>query len=85
MNPNELDSLGSSPLHSLVKRDFKKSKKALDFLYMFLTESDVVINLPDRSGNTALHLTVEVTLRPVTTPPSKPPPPPEDPWDYHCS
>ena len=60
VNPNEVDHLGSAPLHCLAKRDIKKSKRALDLLYTFLTESDVLVNLPDDSKNTALHHAVKV-------------------------
>lgn len=56
---NKLDHLGYGPLHSLVKKNLKKSKK-LDLLYTFLTESDVDVNLADQDGNTALHLAVKV-------------------------
>lgn len=54
-------------MHSLAKRDFRKGKTSLgtELLYTFLTESDVDVDLPDKSGNTALHLAVEVSQFPT--------------------
>lgn len=60
VDPNSWNRLGAAPLHSLAKREFLTKSLGLDLLYTFLIESDVDIDLRDRSGNTALHFAVEV-------------------------
>lgn len=57
---NQLNSSGMGPLHSLAKREFKKGNTlGTDLLYTFLIESDVDVDLPDQSGDTALHFAVK--------------------------
>ena len=73
VDPNKLNPLGEGPLHTLAKRRDLKEGKKLDLLYTFLLGGEldegsvdsmqfINVNLPDASGNTALHLAAGVSI-----------------------
>lgn len=64
VNVNEYNHQGDTPLHSLVKKVFKKKDSQLkfDLLLALLISSDVNVNCRNQfgRGDTALHMAVEV-------------------------
>jgi len=63
-DPNIPNDFGNAPIHSLITTQQSDKKLKAKLLYAFLTEcgQEVFINLPNKEGNTALHLAVEVML-----------------------
>ena len=59
---NSYNRQGDALLHSLVKKQFAKSKRYLkrDLLTALLTYSDAKVNLRNKDNNRALHLAVQV-------------------------
>lgn len=62
VDPNKLNSLGNAPIHSLIASQHKGKKLKQDLLYSFLTHSEVEIDINklNVTGNSALHLAVQV-------------------------
>ena len=60
-----LDMNGDTPLHSYVRR---RDKEKFNCIMTFLIHSKCDVNLPNREGQTALHLACEVGLCTVVEP-----------------
>ena len=59
---NEVDEyFRGAPIHSIIRQaSTDDSRHAADCLVALLTYSNADINLPDREGNTPLHIAVKV-------------------------
>ena len=54
---NELDANGDTPVHSYVRR---RDKEKFKCLMTMLIHGDCDVNMPNKDGQTALHLACEV-------------------------